>query len=424
MSSVTVRQRKTVISPDLTGNAHNSSRRTEVMNAFRKVDLFPKPREDFAEEKQSLPAAIVSVVAIIVLFLLVCVEVIGYIAPGETGWTHSLTVDAGVSGMVPIHFNITFFGIQCGDLNIDAMDTVGAQQNNVHHDLYKSPIDRLGRLVYHGYYTYVERRLADDGTPLGPKIYDSKKDPSSKDFCGKCYIKPKTHHHKFDKEGGVIDHHFSQHHGEVCCNTCQQVMDMYDMHRIPRPHIEEVEQCIAELSAANPGCNLAGMISVRKVKGNFHFVPGESFEFGPQGFHVHKYDPSAVAKFNITHRIESLWYGTSSVAADPMPLKQHLHIAQNLQMAKYFMKVVPNAVNDENGFTYSTTKYVQDVELGNLRASPGLFFVYDFTPIHLHKDFQRPAFSHFLVQVCSLLGGLFVVHSLIHRAVREIIPPS
>jgi hypothetical protein len=47
-----------------------------------------------------------------------------------------------------------------------------------------------------------------------------------------------------------------------------------------------------------------------------------------------------------------------------------------------------------------------------------IYFRYDLSPITVKWTRASRSFSHFLVQLCAIVGGVFTVFSLFHSAVR------
>lgn len=401
------------------------------------ADLFPKPKQDY-QRQQSAAGACLSTAALVVVFSLLVYEIARY-AIGWDAYRTEVSVDASITGRVPFHFDITFPSVQCPDLTIDAIDATGAEENDVRHDLFKSPVDANGHMMFLGRYNYVERRLAADGTPVGPMEYDERKDPRSRKFCGNCYIQPTTHHHGFDRPGGVLEKHAATAHGDACCNTCDAVMSFYDMHRIPRPHVYEVEQCIDEMSKAVPGCNIRGSLLLRRVKGNMHIVPGKGSQLGAFGQHIHTFDFAQTLRFNVSHVVNHFAIGDPAVkrfskrgVEFPLDGEQFMVSEGALAVARYYLKVVPTSYTvgtrtfDERGmaavpdtsFEYSFQRHAQEFPMGMLGRQPGLFFVFDFHPMQVNNIFERPPVSRFLTRACSIIGGVFVVLGLVDRVVE------
>lgn len=104
-----------------------------------------------------------------------------------------------------------------------------------------------------------------------------------------------------------------------CCNTCDEVRQAYaNMGWGMGSDLDQFEQCVRENwrekieKQSNEGCNVHGQISVNKVRGNFHFAPGQSFQ--QANMHIHdlqNYVQGAADghAFDMSHAIHSLRFG-------------------------------------------------------------------------------------------------------------------
>lgn len=66
------------------------------------------------------------------------------------------------------------------------------------------------------------------------------------------------------------------------------------------------------------GCMVSGAMKVNKVAGNFHIAHGESIV--RDGKHIHQFNPVTAPKYNISHTIHSLSFGTPYPSMPTNPL--------------------------------------------------------------------------------------------------------
>merc|ERR1712087_66927 len=96
----------------------------------------------------------------------------------------------------------------------------------------------------------------------------------------------------------------------------------------------------------------------------------------------------------------------------------------NSAIFEYYTKVVPTTYMPLNRppihvhqFTANSNKIVH-------QQMPSLYFRYDFAPVTVRYKETRESFSHFLVQICAVIGGVFtmagLVDSLLHRSIVEL----
>lgn len=158
---------------------------------------------------------------------------------------------------------------------------------------------------------------------------------------------------------------------------------------------------------------------MNKVAGNFHFAPGKSFQ--QHHVHVHDLQPFGMKSFNLTHTIHRLSFGQNYPGIDN-PLDGVTQVdAGGSTMFQYFVKVVPTVYKKLNGKIintnqYSATKHQKSIGItmpATQQGLPGVFVLYDLSPMMVQITETRRSFMHFLTGVCAIVGGVFTVASLI-----------
>jgi len=289
----------------------------------------------------------------------------------------------------------------CAYVSVDAMDAAGEHQLDVAHNIFK-------------------KRLNKDGTPvsvvkqeiLGPEVKVPGAENKDKD-CGSCY-------------GAETD-------TLRCCNTCDQVREAYRIKGWSFANPEGIAQCVKEdwskkmEEQKDEGCQLYGALTVNKVAGNFHFAPGKSFQ--QMNMHVHDVLPLKMSSWNLTHNIHRLSFGTEFPGIQN-PLDNVQKLAPSSGMFQYYIKIVPtvyepldSAVINTNQFSVTEYYRIIDHHAGG-HGIPGLFFMYDLSPIMIKYTERRKSFAHFLTGVCAIIGGVFtvagIVDSFIYHSMRSL----
>ncbi|XP_059718900.1 endoplasmic reticulum-Golgi intermediate compartment protein 3 isoform X2 [Haemorhous mexicanus] len=165
-----------------------------------------------------------------------------------------------------------------------------------------------------------------------------------------------------------------------CCNTCDDVREAYRRRGWAFKNPDSIEQCKREgfsqkmQEQKNEGCQVYGFLEVNKVAGNFHFAPGKSF----QQSHVHVHDLQSFGLDNV-------------VRTNQFSVTRHEKIANGL--------------------------------LGD-QGLPGVFVLYELSPMMVKLTEKHRSFTHFLTGVCAIVGGIFTVagfiDSLIYHSARAI----
>lgn len=373
----------------------------------------------------------VSIISLLVILILVLGEFYLYL---QVERFDQLYVDTQQERKIPIYINITFPAVSCDALNLDVMDVSG--EHHVHLD----------------YHTVYKMRLTLDGKPIieqqAEQVSDDKptldilkpppgavkhdlvnnaeldkiraerakkvKDPK---YCGSCY-------------GSNRD-------ANQCCNTCDDVRESYRRVGWAFSPNEDIEQCYEEILerkmkySKQEGCNLHGYFLVNKVAGNFHFAPGKSFVRAQQ--HMHDYTNYEVDHFNTSHIINYLGFGekipglinpldgTSKIIGYNAETGQR--VEGESALFQYFVKVVPT-IYEKYGSSnsiitnqYSVTQHSRPKNRLHPNVVPGVFFIYDLSPIMVHITENKKSFVQFLTSLCAIIGGVFTVSALLDRVI-------
>eukprot|EP01113_Clastostelium_recurvatum_P011202 TRINITY_DN1565_c0_g1_i4.p1 TRINITY_DN1565_c0_g1~~TRINITY_DN1565_c0_g1_i4.p1 ORF type:complete len:395 (+),score=132.82 TRINITY_DN1565_c0_g1_i4:137-1321(+) len=378
---------------------------------FKALDAYPKTLDDF--RVRTFSGAIVSVVSTVFILWLFFSEVALYMS---TEVQPELFVDTTRGERLRINVDIIFHKLPCAFLSLDAMDISGEHQLDVSHNIMK-------------------KRLSPEGVPLitAPPIKDdvNKKKLASATagaengaaYCGSCY----------GAEG----------HPGHCCNTCEEVRDAY-LKKGWGLNLEGIEQCAREgftealMEQKGEGCEVYGFLLVNKVAGNFHFAPGKSFQ--QHSMHVHDLQPfKDIGDFNMSHSVVRLSFG-NEFPGIINPLDGVAKIEKDESgMFQYFIKVVPTIYESIAGELISTNQFSVTEHYRALPKSdhgggqghgphshglPGLFFMYDLSPIMVKFTEKQRSLAHFLTGVCAIVGGVFtvagIIDSFIYHSMRSI----
>jgi len=372
------------------------------VSKLKTFDAYPKTMEDFRE--RTITGATVSIISGVFILWLFISEFVYYLS---TEISPQLLVDTSRGEKLRINMDIYFHNIPCSFLSVDAMDISGEHQLDVDHNIFK-------------------KRVSPDGLPLSagptkqealgvdlrkPIIGETKELPA--DYCGSCY--------------GAI---------EGCCNTCDQVQDAYRKKGWAFSGSENIEQCVREgfteklQSQLGEGCQVYGYLLVNKVAGNFHLAPGKSFQ--QHHMHVHDLQPFKNLKYNLTHTLNKLSFGKEFPGViNPLDgvFKNPPDEAITPGMHQYFIKIVPTTYESLSGSMlitnqFSVTEHYKTLKGEAAHGLPGVFFMYELSPIMVRFTEKRKSFAHFLTGVCAIIGGVFTVaglfDSFIYHSVRSL----
>lgn len=214
--------------------------------------------------------------------------------------------------------------------------------------------------------------------------------------------------------------------------------------------VDELEQALN----SHEGCNLYGIMHMRRVAGsvvmNIHI---EDFFGLPENMARIKsalkrqqqhHEPEAhpdtglqvdldQTRINVSHTINDISFGPSFPGLKK-PLEGVQRIAdQPGGVYRYYLKIVPTKYKPLKGKPlnfanqYSVTEYYSPNRPGSGRL-PGVYLLYDFSPVEMELEETRTGIGHLLVRLCAVIGGLFAVTGMIdrwvHRLVTSITQPA
>ncbi|KAG1695762.1 Endoplasmic reticulum-Golgi intermediate compartment protein 3 [Nymphon striatum] len=355
-----------------------------ILEKVRSFDVYPKTLEDF--RVKTFSGAAVSIISAVIIFVLFISELNFYLTP-ET--TEELFVDVSRGEKLSIHIDVTFPQLPCSLLSVDAMDTSGEQHINIKDNVYK-------------------RRLNIDGKP----IEDAKKED-----VGSSTVKSANSSKEILDPNRCESCFGAESEGLKCCNTCNDLKEAYRRKGWAIPDLSSIQQCVREgvqdenAQINKEGCQIFGFVEVNRVGGNFHIAPGRSFT--QSHVHVHDIQSASTNKYNTSHYINYLSFGRA-IPGKNNPLDDTKQIAdKGAVMFQYYVKIVPtkfirsdNRIIETNQFSVTRHSKQTGTTTGE-QGIPGIFFIYEFSPMMVKYSDKQKSFMHFLTGLCAIVGGVF-----------------
>ncbi|KAJ2356213.1 ER-derived vesicles protein erv46 [Coemansia erecta] len=364
---------------------------------FQSLDAYAKTLDDFSIK--TLAGGLLTVATALLISVLVGLEFAAYQRIEQRA---ELVVDRERGEKMHINLDITLPNAPCVLLGLDVLDSSGDAQINLFQHVVKTRLTRNGTVI--GEYS----ADAEAKAPVPPPATGA----DGAAYCGSCYGGTAP-------EGG-------------CCNTCDAVHQAYIQRGWAFTDPDAIEQCVREGYTARmramggEGCRMLGFVEVGKAAGNLHVLAGEAIKLGGEHSHtVYEYMPQ---EYDMTHTINRLAFG-SGFLAQSSPLDGVAKTAHSKHAQfQYFTKIVGSEVRYLNGSVlrsnqYSATEFVSaDARTGVSRRTPGLFVVFDISPMRVIYTEHKRSLGSFLTSVCAIVGGIFtvarLVDSLVFRAER------
>ena len=187
----------------------------------------------------------------------------------------------------------------------------------------------------------------------------------------------------------------------------------------------------------NEGCALIGKITVNQVPGEYH-ISFHNYRGLWRDFNQKHKD--LVQRIRLSHSFKSLSFGdTSQKVVKRFELDPNLFFRNfenintfgdhQLLNYNYFVKIIPYMLVDEN---WRSTYYAYSFSLTSKSTPfnpqydemPIVTIRYEFSPIMMKVTHLKRDYLHFLTHVSAIVGGVFVVFSIVNRLATNLIYSS
>jgi len=331
------------------------------MKAVKRFDLYRKVPRDLTEP--TLSGAAVSCCTITFAIYLFCTEFAVFM---QRTWESEMFIDESkTEEKLQININVTLPAMPCELLSFDAQDVMGSHEVDAHGHLMKD-------------------RLTSKGDVIATEEMQNSHYGASSML---------TRHYSFGYDNGDVDR-------------------------------------IRKMINSGEGCRVAGYVKVNRVPGNVHLSTySHSYLFGSL------YQESR--NINISHTVNHLSFGVdtdisfvkknckNTGVVSPLDGVEHaVHERKEgkgteTAIFEYYTKVVPTTYRSLDAppvnvyqFTAHSNKIVN-------QQMPSLYIRYDFSPVTVRYTEKREATSHFLVQICAVIGGIFTIAGLLDSVLHK-----
>jgi len=182
------------------------------------------------------------------------------------------------------------------------------------------------------------------------------------------------------------------------------------------------------------GCFIEGFIPISKVQGDIHI-----------SFHAYRDVYSFIletdlhTQISMSHKFTLLNFGDQEVSRGILEkfrmndqinnfnrvvnLPNHENVEYN-KVFDYFIKIIPQIFYDEYtgeqtiAYQYSLTS--KSKESDSWGEMPIVMINYDYSPVAVKYTLKKYPFSHLVTNICALLGGVFVIFSILNSFLNRI----
>ena len=184
------------------------------------------------------------------------------------------------------------------------------------------------------------------------------------------------------------------------------------------------------------GCELKGYLEIAKVPGNFHI----SFHnYRSQWAALRQQKPNLIPNVRLSHIFNTFYFGDideKTLLKYGITPRGHYNEKkfndlpnflsnQESKNYDYFIKIIPYELVDENRGTKMQTyqfsiSYKESNFILNQDDMPMILVKYEFSPITMRVTLQGRDYLHFLTHICAIIGGVFVVFSILNSILTSI----
>lgn len=335
------------------------------MRAIKRFDLYRKVPRDLTEP--TLSGAAVSCCTVTLALYLFLSEFFVFV---QRRWESEMFIaESKTEEKLQINLDITLPSMPCELLSFDAQDVMGSHEVDAHGNLFKERLTSKGDVI------------------------------AKEEMKGSHYGATSS-----------LSRHFSFN---------------YDNQDVDR---------IRKMIHSGEGCRVAGFVRVNRVPGNVHLSTySHSYLFGSLY--------QETRNINISHRINHVSFGTDDdisyvkkhfkgtgivspldgVSQTVVSEKKNMYGYSDSAIFEYYTKVVPTTYVPLDKQPLHVYQFTANSNKISNQQMPSLYLRYDFSPVTVRYQETREKFSHFLVQICAVVGGIFtvagVLDSLLHKSI-------
>lgn len=195
--------------------------------------------------------------------------------------------------------------------------------------------------------------------------------------------------------------------------------------------IADPDKLVKEINDGE-GCHIKGFVPISKVPGDIHI---SHHNYADMFYYLKSERQDLFAKISLSHKVDHIYFGDrepntkilerfgfnemqsafNQIAG--LPNYQIDNVKKNYD---YFIKLIPHVFVDEvrgetySGFQYSMTTRERQYN-SHSNEMPIIIFHYDLSPITMKVTLQSKSFAHALTHICAIVGGIYVIFSILNR---------
>jgi hypothetical protein len=229
-----------------------------------------------------------------------------------------------------------------------------------------------------------------------------------------------------DQEDSVGNHRMdiSDTIGKIKINKGDAQVRIENLHQRGFIDLDNVVRAINE----DQGCMILGHVPISKVPGDIHI---SHHNYADIFDYLKNERKDLFSKISLNHKVVKLSFGDKEINKKilsrfgfhedtfhaELPSFEGDNKKSNYD---YFIKLIPHLFIDKirgetfMGYQYSVTSRSRPFNFHG-HEMPIVIFHYDFSPITMTATLEMKSLSHALVHICAIVGGIYVIFSIINR---------
>ncbi|KAI3755853.1 hypothetical protein L1987_55662 [Smallanthus sonchifolius] len=372
---------------------------------IKSVDFFRKTPRDLTEA--SLSGAGISILAAISMIFLFGMELHSYLTVSTT--TAIIIDKSSIEDTVRVDFNVSFPFLSCEFASVDVSDVLGTNRLNITKTIRKYSINRHFQTNGHEFRT-------------GPVTYTIKHDEKVDDTYGEGSVTLTSRN--FDKithddNNGIHIH--ETYYGDRDTDTLKMdsLVSSIGVDSVKHSISRSEDYIIIRPAPPQEGCRIEGFVWVKKVPGNLIISAASG---------SHSFDAS---QMNMSHVVSSLSFGstiTPMMMSDMKRLGPYLGAGHNRLNGQaymtnledrgnvtieHYLQVVKTEVLGLSHKLFENYEYTAHTSLIHAHSIPAAKFYLEFSPMQVLITENSKQFSHFITNLCAIIGGVFTVAGIL-----------
>uniref|UniRef100_A0AAW3B2J6 Endoplasmic Reticulum-Golgi Intermediate Compartment (ERGIC) n=1 Tax=Leishmania utingensis TaxID=653362 RepID=A0AAW3B2J6_9TRYP len=167
------------------------------------------------------------------------------------------------------------------------------------------------------------------------------------------------------------------------------------------------------LSEVERGCLVTGTAPIAARPASFNIILKDNtmadFRIHRPDFQIHYFSAgNAYKDWGVSQIRRQTLEPMSNFKSATDPLRRQFH--------QFFLQLIPTTVNlpgKDDRFGYQYTAFYSLVRYSGHGRAPGLYFSYRLSPFSMDCIVQYDTISHFLVNLCAVVGGVYTVAGMV-----------